>query len=215
MIKDFLVKSLKNVFEIHCLKVDDLQTNQSVVGSVSGGKRKVRGSTHTIHNTIINADNRLYQNVDKNSNYPFKAGDKMAFVCYEGKNGIWRINSLINFTNNSSKILQYILLRLLFLLPFGWLVGLMLAGVVGLIVIFLTSALPWLTNTLIFCIALVYIVFSFWLPCYVYKMYINLKHALQVLESLKNMKNEEEIKKCLTSYNGKSLISDNFFSDSK
>lgn len=214
MIKDLLVKSLKNVFEIHCLKIDDLQTNQSVVGSVSGGRRKVRGSTHTIHNTIINADNRLYQNVDKNSNYPFKVGDKMAFVCYEGKNGIWRINSLINFTNNSSKILQYLLLRVL-LFPFGWLAGLIVAAIVGFIVIFLTSALPWLSNVLILCIALVYIVFFFWLPYYIYKMYIYLRHALQVLESLKNMKNEEEIKKCLASYKGKALVSDNFFSDPK
>lgn len=220
MIKKLLDKAKKNVYEIHCVKVDDLHSSQSVVGSLSGGgKRRVSGSTHTLHQSVVNANNRLYQNVQKNGSYPFKVSDRMAFVCYEQKNGIWKIESLINFTNHSNAILKKFF-AYLFLCPLSWFLGLMCAFLAGFVV-----SIPmqiskgagggiadWISLGLVLCVVLAYIIFFFWLPYYLYNDYQHYKLAVRVLEALKNKKTEEEIKSCLASYKGKSLISENFFS---
>lgn len=220
MIKDLLAKSIKNRYEIHCVKIDDLHANQSVVGSISGGgKRKTSGSTYTLHQSVVNANNRLYQDVQKNGSYPFKVGDQMAFTCMEQKNGIWSIDSLINFTNKS-KVLINRFFSYLFFCPLYLFIALFPTIFLMWITLELGSALEkhgnfvfaWLTFGLTMLVILAYFAFFFWLPYYLYHDYKNNKYALQVLEALKNMNNEEEIKSCLASYKGKSLISENFFS---
>ena len=219
MIKKLLDKAKKNVYEIHCVKVDDLHSSQSVVGSLSGGgKRRVSGSTHTLHQSVVNANNRLYQNVQKNGSYPFKVSDRMAFVCYEQKNGIWKIESLINFTNHSNAILKKFF-AYLFLCPLHLFMALCLTIFLMWITLGLgdmfdrhgNSVFAWLTLGLAMLLILTYFIFFVWWPYYLYNDYQHYKLAVRVLEALKNKKTEEEIKSCLASYKGKSLISENFF----
>jgi len=218
MLKELLNKTTKNVYEIHCLKIDDLHNDQSVIGSVSGGKRSTKGSTYTLHKTVVNANNRLYKDVQKNGSYPFKVGDKMAFTCYERKDGIWKIDSLINFTNNSNTIISKFF-SYLFFCPLAQLLMLVAAIIVGLIVSIPIQAsnddniATWISAGLILCVILAYIAFFFWLPYYLYHDYKNHKRAMQVLRDLATIKSEEEIKNCLANYPGKSSIAENFFSN--
>jgi len=215
MIKKLLAKTTKNTYEIHCIKIDDLHNDQSVVGSISGGGK--RGSTYTLHNTVVNANNRLYQDVKKNGSYPFKVGDKMAFICSEQKNGICKIDSLINFTNNSNAITNKFFTYLI-ACPATWFLGLGLAGLTAFIVSFPAQAsrgdslVAWISVGLALCVILAYLAFFFWLPYYLYRDYQNHKRAVRVLETLRSKKTEEEIKNCLASYGNKSVVSENFFS---
>lgn len=220
MIKNLLAKTTKNTYEIHCVKIDDVHKDQAVVGSISGGgKRRIKGSTTTIYNTVINADNKLYRHIKQYSSYPFQNNDKLALLCSEQKDGIWQILSLFNFTNNSNcEPLHNTFLRYLILHPLGWIIGLMLAAVVGLIVSIPAQAsrgdsiATWISMGLVLCVILAYLAFFLWLPYYLSHDYKNRKRAIQVIDALKTMKSEEEIKNCLASYKGKSLISENFFS---
>lgn len=223
MIKNLLAKTTKNVYEIHCVKIDDVHKDQTVVGSISGGgKRRTKGSTTTVYNTVINSNNKLYRHIQQYNSYPFTRNDKLALLCSEQKDGIWQILALFNFTNNSNcKPLHNTLLRYLILHPLGWFMGLMLAVVVGLIVSIPAQAsrggtgiAAWISMGLVLCVIFAYLAFFFWLPYYLYHEYRSRKSAIQTLEALKNMRSEEEIKKCLARYKGKSSISENFFSNS-
>lgn len=221
MIKDLLAKTTKNVYEIHCVRIDDVHKDQAVVGSISGSnKRRTKGSTTTVYNTVINSNNKLYRHIQQYSSYPFKNNDKLALLCSEQKDGIWQILSLFNFTNNSScKLLHNSLLRYLILHPIGWFLGLMIAVVVGVIVSIPAQAssegniAAWISVGLVLCVILAYVAFFFLVPYYLYHDYKNRKRAEQVLRALTTMKSEEEIKNCLTNYPGKSSIAENFFSN--
>ena len=52
-------KTKINPYEIHYIKVESVNTNNSVIGSISTRGKRVNGSTYTLHNSIVGADNGM------------------------------------------------------------------------------------------------------------------------------------------------------------
>lgn len=87
------------------IKVESVNTNNSVIGSISTRGKRVNGSTYTLHNSIVGADNKLYKYSQKNGSYPFKVDDIMILMCSkDDTDGMYNINSFVNLTNGTRKI---------------------------------------------------------------------------------------------------------------
>ncbi|KHG34192.1 hypothetical protein [Sulfurospirillum sp. MES] len=87
-------KTKINPYEIHYIKVESVNTNNSVIGSISTRGKRVNGSTYTLHNSIVGADNKLYKYSQKNGSYPFKVDDIMILMCSkDDTDGMYNINS--------------------------------------------------------------------------------------------------------------------------
>ena len=99
--------------EIHCVKVEKVQSSSSVQGTVKGsgitikgsGASSVSGQTNTVHTSTITANGKVYVLKEKNKVYPFSEDHVMVFLCKrDDKTGTFEIISLLNKTNDTRSV---------------------------------------------------------------------------------------------------------------
>ena len=189
-------KTKINPYEILYIKVESVNTNNSVIGSISTRGKRVNGSTYTLHNSIVGADNKLYKYSQKNGSYPFKVDDIMILMCSkDDTDGMYNINSFVNLTNGTRKIES----------KFG---SVIIACIVSIIFIF--SALGGKITIGYLFFLLIWIALWTYFPLFVYKSsYKTHKSVIDILLSTQEVKTDLEVRNCLVKHNGQIVIANN------
>ena len=194
-----MIKTSKEYYELHCIQIENIKADSSVIGSVSTTGRRVKGSTSTIHISSITANNKLYQLRQKNQIYPFQKGDNVILICHKHKkSGIYVIFSLFNLTNNTKFIQGKVSA---FFTPFI---------VLPIFLIFLATLGSLGATYLAGAMFFVWLYLLIWLPYVIYRDFKYHKLALKAAFAIENIKDKTIIDKQLENYLGKSVVNDNF-----
>lgn len=186
-------KTKINPYEIHYIKVESVNTNNSVIGSISTRGKRVNGSTYTQHNAIIGADNKLYKYSQRNNSYPFRIGDTIILMCSKNySDGMYNIDSFVNLTNGTQKIES----------KFG---SVIVTCIVSTLFILASLGGKITIGSLFFL--LIWIPLWVSIPVLVYKSSYKVhKSVIDILLLAQKAKTDIEIRNCLVKHNGQIVI---------
>lgn len=94
------VSTVRKIFEIHRVRVEETQDASSVVGRVTGmtlgGTGYVSGGVDMLHFSDLFANGRAYSLLQVTTKLPIRRGDDLLVVCRRAQNGVWRVLSVAN-----------------------------------------------------------------------------------------------------------------------
>ena len=177
------MKKNNNIFEIHCIKIQELRRNL----------------THQ----LVKADDKTYIYHPAIAYSIPKIDCKMIFICHKNKNNIYEVHSLFNITDGT-KIIPNKILRMFF----GF-IGLMTIVPLSLIapLILTQSRMGDIGATIALFLLISFVIWQSYKSCIDYKDH---RQMIKTILSFGALKDTKTIKQNLLNYDGKIFISHEF-----